>query len=561
MWPWIASAMIACGAHGDGAPGLWAPAELIWPWQEAGRLWEAGAALTGNPENASTWPKTAADICREPLFPGLPEFCLGKSRPRPAALTFNVGAYPLEKNSPWAQPFEHFTDKWISYRVDPEAAAAWTDLPPVLKLELGYPVSPRSFVYFRAGLRRDLSAWHEDPEGFNLPLSKPEVDLNEPSMGYFHAENDYLAFTLGRFPVHWSPSPDFGVTLSNSIPYHNAAEIDLKTPRVRYRFLVSSFNPWLEGTPAGGLGANGDYPVGSEEWLQRHYPDEKNALNAHRRVYDARIKTLFAHRLEGRLGPLAAGITEVQIIGGKFPDLRDANPFAFFHNDFKDGYVNSGLSFDGLLRLPAGFSLAAELFLDDVQYKDTEGDENTPSLLGYLAEIRHSFARRGWTISQSLDLIRTDPFLYGYLQPYNTLYSRQVLTTNFSPGPDSLLVDKLVVDRPVGYFRGGDAFDVWYRLRGLRGPLSLSLSVGVLAKGEVDAYTPYENYYSSPHDSPTGTAQREVRIRADGSWRWRRGLEILGGVAWQGVNGEGHVAGAADNRLQASSGVSWSLPY
>ncbi|MEO7426611.1 MAG: hypothetical protein ABI036_15590 [Fibrobacteria bacterium] len=561
---------------------VWAQAEPIWPWEETGRLWLAYASLEHVPGENGGWPKTMAGICSaleriasaaqspdqagraahtegRPLAAALNALCLEKTRGRPAVTTLDLGAYPRERSYPLGHAFETFASGWGSIRVDPERAAVWQEMPSALKEDLSYPVSDHSYLHVRIGLRRDLAAWHQDPLGLDLPLSSKEVDLNEPALGYFHAENERFAFTVGRFQVHWSPSPDFGLALSRSVPYHNAAEFALKMPRMRYRFLASSLNPWLEGTPMGDSSGE-DYPPGSEAYRQRHYASANGAVNFHKRVYAENIKTLFAHRLEGELGPLGLGITEVEIIGGKIPDLRDAGPFVTFHNDFKDGYTNGALSFDATCKLPAGLSLGAELYLDDVQYSQTEGTGNTASLLGYLAVLRHAFQMRGWACSQSLNIVRTDPFLYGYLQPLNSMASRQILASNFEVG-DSAYVDKYVVDYPIGYLRGGDAFDFWYRMEAWNGfKTRLSLSAAVLAKGDVDLYTPYEDYFASPHDSPSGTAEREFRLRMEGEYRWRRNTSFHAGAGWQSVWSPERLGGGHADHFQGSLGIAWSLP-
>ena len=185
-------------------------------------------------------------------------------------------------------------------------------------------MSSRTFAYLRLGLRRDFSAWRRDDLALNVPLATKEVDLNEPSLGYLNWTGDYLDLTVGRLPLHWSPSPEFGLALSDAVPFHNAVQAVLKMPRLRYRFLVSSLNPWLEGTPSGNT-SSGSFPVGSEEWRQRHYPDLPGSENAHRRIYDARSKTLIAHRLETQWEPAAFGVTEAYVVGGKVSDLRDVS--------------------------------------------------------------------------------------------------------------------------------------------------------------------------------------------------------------------------------------------
>ena len=42
--------------------------------------------------------------------------------------------------------------------------------------------------------------------------------------------------------------------------------------------------------------------------------------------------------------------------------------------------------------------------------------------------------------------------------------SRHVLASNFGGTRGPTLTDRYVVDYPIGYLRGGDAFDFWYRM-------------------------------------------------------------------------------------------------
>jgi hypothetical protein len=345
------------------------------------------------------------------------------------------------------------------------------------------------------------------------------------------------------------------------VPYHNGAEFALKIPHLRYRFLYSSLNPWLEGTP-GGDSASDAYPPGSEEYRQRHYPDVNAADVFHKRVYDARVKTLFAHRLEAVAGPLALGITETEIIGGKPPDWRDAGHFVFFHNDFKEGYANGALGLDAIVRLPRGIELLGEYYIDDVSYPETEGQDATPSLHGWMLGLRHAFAAAGWLFGQSLHAIRTDPYLYGYLQPLNTAASRIILTSNNQRHGDSLLVDKYVIDYPIGYLRGGDAFDFRYRMDAWKGNRwHATFAAAVLSKGEVDLYTPYETYYSAPHDAPSGVAERELRLSLDGELRVGHGLALRTGAGWRQIENAGHMRGEDHAEARGMGGISWACPW
>ncbi len=554
---------------GEDARGTWAASEIVWPWEKAAKVWESHALYAGTGQANESWPKRLGDLCAESerdatgkgaddgdVLVELRRVCDERLGFRPASAEVDAGAYPFLRDRSFSRPFEAFAPHWFAERVDPEIAGAWFNLTPAVRTELKYPISEGSLIYFRLSLRRDLAAWNLDPVGGNWPAGPSEVDINEPSLGYFHIEGQSFAMTVGRFPVHWSPSPDFGLTLSRSVPFFDGAEFAFKMPHARYRFLVAGLNPWLQGTPPGDTSSR-DYPIGSEAYRQSHYPAIGVALNAHNRVFDAPVKTLLVHRLEGEVGRAALGITEIQMVGGKVPDLRDADPFVFFHNNFSSGYLNLSLGLDATLRLPLGLLAGAELYLDDVSYAPTEGHGGSPSLLGYLVFLRQSFRARGWAYSHSLHLIRTDPFLYGFLQPLNTMASRQVLTSNFYGPGGANIVDKYVVDFPVGYFRGGDALDFWYRVEARRRGMVISLELARLAKGEVDLYTPYQYQEASSHDSPTGTAERETRLRPQIQYNLVHGFSVKLGGALRALQNAGHRAGAEETLVEAEAGVTW----
>jgi hypothetical protein len=108
--------------------------------------------------------------------------------------------------------------------------------------------------------------------------------------------------------------------------------------------------------------------------------------------------------------------------------------------------------------------------------------------------------------------------------------------------------------------RGGDAFDFWYRLDAWKGERwRATLAVGVLAKGKVDLYTPYETYYSASHDAPSGTAERHMRLRLEGEWRPAHGLAVKVGAGWSAFRNAGHVRGVYREAARVMAGVAWAV--
>jgi hypothetical protein len=447
-----------------------------------------------------------------------------------------LGLHGLGRTYPLGRPFETFQSGWGSEKVDPELAEAYSEVPPLFEGTLNYWFSPHLQVFFQAGLKKDFAAWHTETVASTLPWREEDVDLNQPTRGYFHYSGTHLQATLGRFPIHLSPSPEFGLALSQSVPWHNGLWTQIQGSRlssgahIRYHFLVSSMHPWLQGTPDGAASSE-DYPIGSEEWRQRNYPH--NILdNAHKRRYDERIKTLSVHRLEWQGPVLEAGISELSMIGGKVPDLRDLNPATFKHNDFRDGFVNLALSLDAKIHLPFDFSVFGEWMLDDLRYSDKEG-ASRPSIFGWMAGLAWNRRVAGWDLQSLAHFIRTDPLLYRHSLPYNTLQSRQVWSSNYQFEGDDVFIDKYVVDFPLGYARGGDAQDWRFSLKadGPRGWGGV-LKAAYLTHGE--AFGSDKNFEDLLEArTPWGAWTEEWRTEVRVGKAFTHGISLQGGWSQQ----------------------------
>lgn len=591
----------------------------VWPATRAESGWDEGWGMDGGRDGLDSNSSSSSPTALSP-----------HSAPKPPWLHLGVsaGAFPGGKLYPLGQPFETFRGNWGSMRLSPEQGLAYSEVPPAASMALAYAFNPHVFAYMRASLKRDLRAWHEDPLGGNWPTSGDEVELNEPSLGYLVADASWGRAILGRFPLHMGPSPEFSLLVGGQKPAHDAMLLSLKAPAVRYHFAFAGLNTWLQGTPSGDT-SSFDYPVGSEAWRQSHYA-QGDGENAHLRVYDARAKSLNVHRLEVVFGSaraeagdaqagspvgLTLAISEMQIIGGKVPDLRDVQPFAVWHNDFKYGYTNNLVHLDFRLDYrprsgtnggvgsgaqggaynaggadPAGasqtkalrsahslahsFAVFGELALDDLPYAPKEGEEQK-AITGWLLGLEHSASwgrgRNAWM--HRLHVVKTDPRLYHFTQPYNTYFARQILNTNVQPASDPNFIDRLIIDYPVGYVRGGDAYDFWYRgtlhlapgsgplawLPWLRRGASTTLKLAYLQHGEITEAT-LPNEIDVQAETPSGTPLEEWR----GEWGVEAGLSrtltLQGGAGarrWQKGDGEAESGGASGNYFWGQVGLVW----
>jgi hypothetical protein len=555
--------------------------ELVFPEASPSVPFRNGSSPMGYGGNITVWPVTKSEYesqtASDPVSHD--EDSLAQAWFR---WTLATGFFPGNKQYPFGETFEIFNGNWGSLHLPAEQGVAYNQVPPALSLSLAYPFSPHVFAYARASLKRDMRAWFLDPAGGNWPTTANEVDLNEPSLGYLVADASWGRALFGRFPVHLGPSPEFSLLVGGQKPFHDGALVTLKAPAFRYHFFFASLHTWLEGTPRGDTSST-NYPVGSEAWRQRHYV-QHDAENAHLRVYDERAKSLVVHRVEwllgearenaGRLGAAAVpqpskfklaswgavfGLSEMQTIGGKVPDLFDVAPFMVWHNDFKYGYTNNLVHVDARINSPFGLSLFGELAMDDLPYAPKEG-EKQKAILGGLLGSEYRFLGPAYAWVQRLHFIHTDPKLYRFVQPYNSLYARQVLNTNMQPSSDPNFMDRLVIDYPVGYVRGGDARDFWSttELSANKRPwlpfgAQFTLKLAYLQHGQTDERTQVQSIPENA-TTPTGAVREEWRESLDANIGITRRFSVLAGIGGR----QWAERGKTGSHAWAQAGLVWS---
>ena len=90
--------------------------------------------------------------------------------------------------------------------------------------------------------------------------------------------------------------------------------------------------------------------------------------------YSEPSKALFIHRVELILfEKLRLSLNELKLVGGKYPDLADANPFGIF-TLLGEGYSNSMLGVDFSLIPVKGWQLYGQLAVDDFLVPETESE-------------------------------------------------------------------------------------------------------------------------------------------------------------------------------------------
>ena len=152
---------------------------------------------------------------------------------------------------------------------------------------------------------------------------------------------------------------------------------------------------------------------------------------------------------------------DLNLIGGRVPQIVDILPGNIFHNNYVEGWTNSSLSITTSLMPFKGIFLYGEFFLDDI---DTSGSGNEipnykPTAFAYqfgVTGISSPF------ISLFSTRLRLD-FEYAYVNPwcYHRWYNLWKYTSRFvlvDPGAGT----RYWVDFPLGFYLGPDVIDLHF---------------------------------------------------------------------------------------------------
>jgi len=139
------------------------------------------------------------------------------------------------------------------------------------------------------------------------------------------------------------------------------------------------------------------------------------------------------HRVEYKPFRAAGfGLSEMQLVGGKVPDLLNILPGAYWHNTYTAGVSNVMLHADAWTVPFPGFLLRGEFLMDDSKapYEDREAKPNCWAWeLG--ARYVLPVAGRDWRFAFDAEYSHADRWTYDRWQPWLTMYQRQLLTGGY----------------------------------------------------------------------------------------------------------------------------------
>ncbi|HWR12389.1 MAG TPA: hypothetical protein VN445_11235 [Rectinemataceae bacterium] len=171
-------------------------------------------------------------------------------------------------------------------------------------------------------------------------------------------------------------------------------------------------------------------------------------LNDHDSVTAMEAGKVFAYsQIEARFwDKLRVGVAQMNLIGGKDPNLLDVLPVTFWHNAYTAGFTNVMLNLNASLVPFDGLKVFGEFTLDDIRDRD-EGEASKPFQYAWQTGGSYSFKPTGSLIvTLGGEYSFTSEWVYCRWQPYLTMYQRHMLSGGYSG-----------TDWPLGFAYGPDA--------------------------------------------------------------------------------------------------------
>ena len=411
------------------------------------------------------------------------------------------------------------------------------------------------FLLCYIDLRATPSSLLEDHDILNIPDSFVGLDMNVPYQGGISFYADPFEFRFFRDKLQLGPGRWSSLSLNTHMPYFDYISAKLDFDHVSLSAYLVRLDPILSPRESTAL----------MEMTAGENPD----LHARTGLpYTDRSKHLAVHKLVLRPFPwLTLGLTELNLIGGRDPQLEDFNPLIVFHNSYNESTNIVSSTFTATLVPIRGVMLYGEFYLYDAVVGDELNPRFKPTALAYqagLSVLSSPFFSLGpGRLRLDGELSIVDPWVY------HRWYNLRKYTSRIAY-IDSYGLGRYWVDYPLGYYLGPDSFDLHVALtyeRPLRWAVSLLYNKQGL--GSIDLYgwgddslfsrTEEEDMplTGAPTSRPGIPASWIDRIRIDGFVYLTQILKLSAWFEYKYVQNRYHVEG--DDRSFLNLGLDAKL--
>ena len=269
------------------------------------------------------------------------------------------------------------------------------------------------------------------------------------------------------------------------------------------------------------------------------------------------FKMFTYHRLEWKpIKRFGIGLTEMQLVGGKTPDLTNILPTIIWHNTYTAGATNVMFLVDAWGMPVKGLFLYGEFLIDDMLLSGIEEGDAKPNCLGWELGALYTLPINvpGWIFFVQGEYTHVDKWTYTRWQPYLSMYQRQVSTGGWSG-----------LDTPLGHSEGGDVdtfgisvgavtdkgsrFELSYKYI-IKGPVYINQIVDVSG-------TPTPIYYDTV--DAEGADKKSHCIVIEGTWPFLKYFTLNASVDLRYVINANHVEGRKTFETIFKTGVLFEI--
>jgi len=271
--------------------------------------------------------------------------------------------------------------------------------------------------HFEYPIQYDLSGrlkYITNSIGFDFETLYYYLDPSLPLFSYLSLIEESFKINIGRFPLKWGNAL-YPVTVSPTI-FQDNFNLVFYFPKTKYYFLAISSYPGFTSEEKSVFGQN---------------------------LED--IKTIFAHRIEFDFNKINFSIGELNVIGGRTPDIIDIGPVVIYHHNFRKNSNVVGMM-DFNFELTKNFSIYGEFSVDDIILAEEAGGITRPFAYAYVLGFEKSFSE-DFVLRGEYDFV--NEWMYTtYDSPYMTVNVRHMFTTKDG---------RFFADYPLGFIYGPDA--------------------------------------------------------------------------------------------------------
>ncbi len=285
------------------------------------------------------------------------------------------------------------------------------------------------------------------------------------------------------------------------------------------------------------------------------------------------LKMFSYHRIEYKPLPwMGFGLSEMQLVGGKVPDLSNLLPTVIWHNNYSAGVSNVMLHADTWMVPVKNLLVFGEFLMDDSKAPKESG-ASKPNCWGWTAGMTWTVPvfPDDWRFSAAAEFSLVDKWTYDRWQPYLTMYQRQIITGGHRG-----------FNIPLGHGEGGDVSQAILTLTALsrkgqrlelaytfidKGPVYLGMieknpafTAGSGKPEYIPVYYDYDDWAGSGAlKALLGNIRKYTHVlNAKAVWPLSPALEANGEIDFRIILNAGHIAGKKAAETTYKAGLKWT---